>query len=1186
MYTQIGRKLCFQVKSRPFLRVSLKFCLLLAVLLTLSETQVSSRVRAALSIPIHGVSTPADALDQPDSTQSLPLENLLNQDGTLNLGTGFSGSLDATGWQMVTDSNGQPRFLPANTSLPAGSADLDDVYWDDRFGIVGSPVRVSALAVNGRDVYVGGTDSQLQLNNIAKWDGNSWSPLGEGVDGIVHAIAVGGSGVYVGGTFITATDAGGAKTVNHIARWDGNGWSPLGEGVNGAVYAIAVDATEEVYVGGRFTEATDSGGAQSVNNIVRWGAGGWETLGQGVSGEVRAISISGDRVYVGGSFLWALDEMGTPITVNSIARWWNFDSSWSPLGEGVDGGVSAIAATTTNVYVGGFFDTATDDAGTTTVNGIASWNPSSEHWSSLGSGLPSGWVESIALDGGSVYIGGNFATVGGVPASHVARWSGSSWSALGEGVEAKVNALGVADGALYVGGDFISGTDARGTHALNGIARWEEDQWHVFAPGFDFNGSVNALAVSGNTLYAGGTFTMTSGITVNHVAQWSGRRWTALGQGVDGEVRALAVSGSDLYVGGAFLTARDEGGAKTVNHIARWDGAAWQALGSGVSGQFSGSGGTAVNAIAINGNDVYVGGTFTTATDANGSSDVRGIAVWDGSGWSAIGGGVNDPVYALAVSGGEVYVGGDFLTVFDDDGTEVIPYLARWDGGNWSSVGSGPNRAVRTMALDGNDLYVGGAFDSIGGQPANHIARWNGATWSALDGGLDGTVEALTLWGDDLYVGGAFTQTHTITTHHVARWDGVNWSSLGEGLNATVQAVAVRNGEVFAGGAFDATGSVTDTRPLNGVARWDGAGWTPVAAGGGANQFVSAILVDGRDDVYVGGAFSTVGYITAHNIARWDGSRWNALGEGVNFQVFALAVLEQELYVGGSDDFRVAWSKWNGSAWTDLPGGMEGEIRALAPAGQDLYVGGSFEQLTDGSVVKTVNNIARWEGSSWSALDNNETGGVGVDGSVNALVIRGDGVYVGGDFQVVIQAPNMYATNIARWDNSRWSGLSSDMKSNGLDGPVYALSTRGDALYIGGDFSEAFVVHELSVETWEVENVARWQGGWFALGDGVNDWVFALAVHGNDVYAGGLFDMAGGVEANYIAQWDGDTWSALGSGVGGRGALTNVGALAAGCGLFVGGDFTKAGEQLSLNFAGWNEFDCAVRVYLPLIVRN
>jgi hypothetical protein len=76
----------------------------------------------------------------------------------------------------------------------------------------------------------------------------------------------------------------------------------------------------------------------------------------------------------------------------------------------------------------------------------------------------------------------------------------------------------------------------------------------------------------------------------------------------------------------------------------------------------------------------------------------------------------------------------------------------------------------------------------------------------------------------------------------------------------------------------------------------------------------------------------------------------------------------------------------------------------------------------------------------------------------------------------------------------------------------------------------------------------------------MNNIVSALAVNGTDLYAGGFFTTAGGVPASYIAKWDGNAWSPLGSGVNNL-----VYALAAdGTGhLFVGGTFSLAGTNVS-----------------------
>ena len=79
------------------------------------------------------------------------------------------------------------------------------------------------------------------------------------------------------------------------------------------------------------------------------------------------------------------------------------------------------------------------------------------------------------------------------------------------------------------------------------------------------------------------------------------------------------------------------------------------------------------------------------------------------------------------------------------------------------------------------------------------------------------------------------------------------------------------------------------------------------------------------------------------------------------------------------------------------------------------------------------------------------------------------------------------------------------------------------------------------------------------FGDETGDRVYALAVSGSDLYAGGAFTTAGGSAAKNIAKWNGSSWSALGSGMN-----SAVSALAvSGSDLYAGGNFTTAGGEVS-----------------------
>jgi len=102
------------------------------------------------------------------------------------------------------------------------------------------------------------------------------------------------------------------------------------------------------------------------------------------------------------------------------------------------------------------------------------------------------------------------------------------------------------------------------------IAKWDGSSWSALSSGMGGSSpSVHALAVSGSDVYAGGKYTTAGGVSANYIAKWDGTSWRALGSGMGGgsdpHVYALAVSGSDLYTGGDFTTA----GGKVSGYVAR-----------------------------------------------------------------------------------------------------------------------------------------------------------------------------------------------------------------------------------------------------------------------------------------------------------------------------------------------------------------------------------------------------------------------------------------------------------------------------------------------------------------------------------------------------------------------------------------------------------------------------------------
>jgi trimeric autotransporter adhesin len=381
-------------------------------------------------------------------------------------------------------------------------------------GLFGFSRAVAALP-NG-DIVAGGDFSKAggrTASRIARFDGTTWFRLAGGFDARVSAFLPLPNGERIaGGQFSVA----GSADANHVARFDGTNWFALGAGMQGVsfllpttVTALAALPNGDVIAGGLF--GTAGGGVAA--NIASWNGSTWSPLGSGVDGQVLCLlTLPNGDLIAGGGFVMA---GGGP--VNNIARW--DGSSWSPLGTGMAGGASnnnvnalGLLPNGDVVAVGNFVS-----AGGVTSNGVARWDGA--NWHDYAGGitflLPFLGVQAVTvLPDGDIVVGGLFATVGGVSASNVARWDGSSWTTLGTGVNSVVFALAsLPDGSVIAGGSFTQA----GTSPAANIARWNGSSWQPFGSGADDAVSTLAVAPSGEVL-VGGSFDRPGGLVSVHSA--------------------------------------------------------------------------------------------------------------------------------------------------------------------------------------------------------------------------------------------------------------------------------------------------------------------------------------------------------------------------------------------------------------------------------------------------------------------------------------------------------------------------------------------------------------------------------------------------------------------------------------------------------------------------------------------
>ena len=350
---------------------------------------------------------------------------------------------------------------------------------------------------------------------------------------------------------------------------------------------------------------------------------------------------------------------------------------------------------------GGALAIVVDDAGATYPVRIDPTYATSG-WNTLAGGLGNRYVGAMAASGYNMYVAGSFTnTYENLSVTRIARWSGTSWLALGSGFDADVRGVAVDGGTLYAGGVF---TNSGGAAVGSKLARWSGSTW-VGVGGIATE--VQTVSVQSGILWCSGQ--STTNFYVLRVVATNGS--VSQYGPFNGRIRDILIDGANVYVAGDFTTM----GASSYARIVKYNGSTWSGLGTGISG--GGNVTTTVYALAKSGGMIFAGGVFSTA----GGSPAANIAQWNGSSWSALGSGMNDSVRCLAVDGGgKLFAGGAFTQA----GGITARRVAVWDGSTWQELAGGLNDSIVAMAYAdlGNRVYMGGLATIAGGVTTSRYA--------------------------------------------------------------------------------------------------------------------------------------------------------------------------------------------------------------------------------------------------------------------------------------------------------------------------------------------------------------------------------------------------------------------------------------------------------------------------------
>lgn len=697
--------------------------------------------------------------------------------------------------------------------------------------------------------------------------------------------------------------------------------------------------------------------------------------------------------------------------------------------------------------------------------------------------LPSLLVSALCCAVGTAALARpvRFAAAAPAPLSHAQSALGydALWTTYPlPNVPGNLNAALGYNGGVIVAGFFSD----MGTVHVHSVGFWDGSNWH--AMGASAPSSVYALALyAGQPVAAGfngGSGTVVGAGEKPSVFQWNGSDWIAIGS-VNGQVNAMAVSGTDLYIGGTFVSVNGVAAAR----VARWDGANWHAVGTGFTT------GDAVNELVVHDGNVIAAGRLT---------EYLGIAQWNGASWATVGGGLKSGASAATITGlisdgTTLYASGNITA----SGATTLGPVVAWNGSVWSVLANGTSSAA--LGLTGGSLVATASTGGAGLRPQ----VWSGSVWQPFNVFTSGSVSpnAYANSGSLLYAVGSNAGNigDPVALSGFASFDGASWTQLQQawspdmrGLVGAGYCALVYHGSLFVGGTAGYVGAGDHFIFSPGIARWDGDKWNAVSSTGG-QHFDLAVWSDSL-------VASVDGLVRV-----WNGSTWRKLARSstssYTFDTFGnmLAVVQGQLYVVGptylADSGVPAYGvlRWNGSDWVTVGGGIDdpnGYAYSATDWGTNLVVGGQFASI--GGVA--VQNVAYWDGAAYHDL------GGGVTGTVYAMASDGSDLVVGGP---ITAAGGGAASGAARWDGTQWHA----MGTRALN--VNRFRSHAGHLYAAGDFlDDASVL---------VHGVALWTGAeWQLLGSGVDRNAYSLEFFGDDLYTVGDFSNASGRPSRSFAK--------------------------------------------------------------------
>ncbi|AYB31777.1 PQQ-binding-like beta-propeller repeat protein [Chryseolinea soli] len=535
------------------------------------------------------------------------------------------------GGVQVLSLSGNTLYVGGSFTLIAGQSRKNLVSFNTTTGALNAwnPAPdnvVYALAVTGTTVYVGGYFSNIGVvarTGVAAIDAStgvatSWAPVLAGSSTpYVYALKIDASNIYIAGYFLTVGGVARASLAQfNITTGALTGWDAKLSITPYQVYIYDIEVTTNVvFVAGYFD--TVNGTPRTTLVALDRGKASllpWDPAMAGTS--IYKLALSGNTLYLSGYFDYVagVERYGAAAVDISNVSTVNV-TNWAPRPN--TSYTNAIAPTASAVFVGGYMNGFNwlDRSGFALLS-----DATHEAWPFPIDLSGGGNINTIAVTGNKLYIGGRFNLIGRATRNNLAAFDLTTgallpWDPSVDGLSvgdpnAEVYNIRIKDNLLYVAGRFRSVNNANtvrfGLAAVD-LTTGAANAWNPsVGDGKTIDQVVNSIDIVGNTVYAAGSFSLVGGnnargnlaaidATSGSVLPWAPKS--------NGEVRKIRVAPNAAYVVGDF--ANGIGGQVRDAGIAALD------LSTGNTLPWDTLFGGRVTDVALSATDLYVSGYFS-----------------------------------------------------------------------------------------------------------------------------------------------------------------------------------------------------------------------------------------------------------------------------------------------------------------------------------------------------------------------------------------------------------------------------------------------------------------------------------------------------------------------------------------------------------------------------------------------